>query len=89
MRSTESFRRSSITGVPQCQGSSRNSEPSVPIASSSSRFGSEVPQSKSATTSPGKRIIPANTQSVPLEPMCAAPTTDSGSPPSRRAPLMQ
>ena len=32
---------------------------------------------------------PANTQSVPLEPTCAAPTTDSGSPPSRRAPLTQ
>ena len=30
----------------QCHGSSRKSEPSLPIASSSSRFGSAVPQSK-------------------------------------------
>ena len=89
MRSTVSPRRSSITGSWQCHGSSRKSEPSVPIASSSSRFGSEVPQSNSATTSSGNRISPVNTQSVPLEPMCAAPTTDSGSPPSRREPLTQ
>ena len=58
-------RRSSITGSLQCHGSSRNSDPSVPIASSSSRSGRHVPQSKSAWTSPGKRIAPVNTQSVP------------------------
>ena len=49
IRSTPSVRRSSITGSLQCHGSSRKSEPSVPIASSSSRFGSEVPQSNNAT----------------------------------------
>ena len=40
--------RSSITGRRQCQGSSRNSEPSLPTTSSSSRSTSAVPASKSA-----------------------------------------
>ena len=63
-----SSRRSSITGLWQCHGSSRKSEPSLPIASSSSRSTSAVPQSKSARTSPGKRIVAVNTQSVPVSP---------------------
>ena len=62
----------------QCHGSSRKSEPSVPIASSSSRSGRHVPQSKSARTSPGKRIEPAKTQSVPLGPTYAWPSTRLG-----------
>ena len=45
-------------GLRQCHGSSRKSEPSLPIASSSSRSGSAVPQSNCASTSPGKRIVP-------------------------------
>ena len=69
IRSTPPSRRTSITGSLQCHGSSRNSDPSVPIASSSSRSGRDVPQSKSAWTSPGKRSAPVNTQSVPLGPM--------------------
>ena len=90
MRST-SFpsRRSSITGVRACHGSSRNSDPSVPIASSSSRSGSDVPQSKSPKTSFGNSMLPAKTQSVPVGPMCARPSTLAGSPASRRDPLTQ
>ena len=47
----------------QCHGSSRKSEPSLPIASSSSRSGSAVPQSKIASTSPGKRSVAGRTPS--------------------------
>ena len=46
---------------------------SLPIASSSSRSGIAVPQSKVASTSPGKRIEPVKTQSVPLLPYHAWP----------------
>src|SRR5207248_50206 len=87
IRSLLPSRRSSITGSSQCQGSSRNSEPSVPIASSSSRSTIAVPQSNVAITSPGKRIVPVKTQSVPLGPYHASPHTRSGSPPSTREPL--
>ena len=65
IRSTLPSRRSSITGTLQCHGSSRKSEPSLPIASSSSRSAIAVPQSKIAITSPGKRSVPVKTQSVP------------------------
>ena len=81
IRSTPSSRRTSITGVRQCHGSSRKSEPSLPIASSSSRSGIAVPQSKIASTSPGNRSWPVNTQSVPVSPKNACPKTLSGSPP--------
>ena len=44
-------------GSLQCHGSSRKSEPSLPIASSSSRSGSAVPQSKSRDHVAGKRSV--------------------------------
>ena len=75
-----------MTGWTQCQGSSRKSEPSLPIASSSSRSASAVAQSKVASTSPGKRSVPLKTQSVPEGPYHASPQTRSGSPPSSREP---
>jgi hypothetical protein len=82
--------RCSITGFVACHGSSRKSEPSLPITSSSSRFGRAVPQSKIASTLPGNRIEPVNTQSVPEGPNHAEPKTDSGSAPAAsREPLTQ
>ena len=71
--------RSSITGLLACQGSSTKSDASLPITSSSSRFGSAVPQSNVARTSPGKRISPVKIQSVPVGPYQAEPETHSGS----------
>ena len=55
-------------GTLQCHGSSRNREPSLPIASSSSRLVSAVPQSKTAIRRPGKRSVPVSVQSVPVGP---------------------
>ena len=84
MRSASSPRRTSITGTLQWYGSSRNSEPSLPTISTSSRFVIAVPQSKRASTSFGNRIVPVNTQSVPDGPNHASPCTRSGSPAIQR-----
>ena len=49
-----------------------------------------MPQSKVASTSPGKRSRAVKTQSVPLGPYRACPKTDSGSAPAAsREPLTQ
>src|SRR5437667_7203172 len=90
IRSTLPSRRTSITGTLQCHGSSRKSEPSLPITSSSSRSGKAVPQSKIASTSPSNRSEPVKTQSVPVSPIHAWPQAEIGSPPpASRAPLTQ
>src|SRR5581483_4515453 len=90
MRSVPSSRRSSIPGSSQCHGSSTNNEPSLPIASSSSRSTSAVPQSNTAVTPPANASVPADTQSVPVEPSHDCIDTDSGSPPAtKREPFTQ
>ena len=77
----------SITGVRECHGSSRNSEPSEPTTSSSSRGGMSKPQSKWARAPLANRIVATNRTSTAASRLWAV--TCSGSPSRKRAPDTQ